>query len=98
MRLNHSVSPNINSSSYSSKASQFWRSLKVDRFLQVSSSICDAFINSLNMNSEPKFVWKHNQQGQSYLEVYDSIQEKYWHFKSEQEALVWLEKRHHIHT
>jgi hypothetical protein len=42
----------------------------------------------------PTAHWKHSRQGKMYLEIYDPATAQYHYFGSEEEALIWLEKRY----
>lgn len=65
-----------------------WRVLKraiLNRFVN--------FVEGLLRYPEPSIVWKLDRQNHPYLEIYDPMTQKYHFFRSEQDALVWLEHR-----
>lgn len=53
----------------------------------------DRLVAALLKTPEPKVVWRSNRSGEPYLEIYDPETEKLHYFTSEQEALIWLERR-----
>jgi hypothetical protein len=50
-------------------------------------------VEALLKTPEPKVVWKSDRYGEPYLEVYDPETKASHYFTSEQDALIWLERR-----
>lgn len=53
-------------------------------------------VTALLPSTDPKVHWKRNLQDNLYLEIYDPMTAEHHYFESEQEARIWIEKRHHI--
>lgn len=67
-------------------------SLNWDFLVQQCDRLCQLFVHFVEISQEPKVTWKRDRQERSYFEIYDPYTEKYHHFDSEQDALIWLDQ------
>ncbi|MBF2050935.1 MAG: hypothetical protein IGS54_26845 [Elainella sp. C42_A2020_010] len=57
------------------------------------NSALDQLAATLLRTPEPEVNWKTDRYGEPYLEIYDPATKKFHYFTSDQDALIWLERR-----